>query len=84
LPSIIIEAALEENVPIQTTVIEKCLERILHVIDPRNPKKPRLEQTRTLRRLIFGKGDILLVARTGFGKSLIFHAYSVLTGKIII
>ena len=37
---------------------------------------------RTLRRLIFGKGDTFLVAYTGFGKSLIFHAFSLLTGKI--
>ena len=39
---------------------------------------------RTLRRLIFGKGDTLLIAYIGFGKSLIFYAYSVLIGKITI
>jgi hypothetical protein len=80
LPSIITEAALEENVPIQNTVIEKSLERILFIMNPQSPKKPRPEQTRTL----LGKGDTLLIARTGFGKSLIFHAYSILTGKITI
>jgi hypothetical protein len=30
---------------------------------------PRPEQVRALRCVIFGKGDTLLVARTGFGKS---------------
>ena len=39
---------------------------------------------RTLRQLIFRKGDTLLIAYTGFSKSLIFHAYSILTGKITI
>jgi superfamily II DNA helicase RecQ len=29
-------------------------------------------------------GDTILVAKTGFGKSIIFHAYSVLTGRITI
>ena len=37
---------------------------------------------RALRSQIFGQGDILLIARTGFGKSHIFHAYSILTRKI--
>jgi superfamily II DNA helicase RecQ len=27
-------------------------------------------------------GDTMLVAKTGFGKSIVFHAYSVLTGRI--
>jgi superfamily II DNA helicase RecQ len=84
LPLIITGAALEENVPIQTTVIEKCLQRILNIMDPQCIRSPRPEQVRTLRRIIFGKGDTLLIARTGFGKSLIFHAYSLLTGKITI
>jgi superfamily II DNA helicase RecQ len=29
-------------------------------------------------------GDTILVAKTGFGKSIVFHAYSVLTGRITI
>lgn len=48
------------------------------------PQTPHFEQIRALRRLIFGFGDTLLIARTGFGKSLIFHAFSILTGKITI
>jgi superfamily II DNA helicase RecQ len=43
---------------------------------------PHPEQVSTLQRLIFLKGDTVLIARTGFGKSIVFHAYSVLTNKI--
>jgi hypothetical protein len=40
-------------------------------------RKPHPEQVRALRRPIFGKGDTLLVACMGFGKSIIFfHAFS--------
>jgi hypothetical protein len=35
--------------------------------------------TRSLRRLVLG--DTLLLTKTGFGKSIIFHAYSNLDGK---
>src|SRR5277367_429137 len=82
-PSIVKEAAQEENVLVQTAVLNACLWRMLHCMDPESgPREPRLEQVRVLRRLIFGKGDTLLVARIGFGKSIIFHSFSVLTGKI--
>ena len=40
------------------------------------------EQVRTLRRLIFTSGDTLLISRTGWRKSIIFHAFSVLTRMI--
>jgi superfamily II DNA helicase RecQ len=33
---------------------------------------------------VYGLGDTILVAKTGFGKSIVFHAYSVLTGHITI
>ena len=75
LGSVVDEARSECNVSLQSFVIEACLERILG-------KPPRNEQVRTLRRLIFGKGDTLLIARTGWGKSIIFHAFSVLTRTI--
>jgi superfamily II DNA helicase RecQ len=45
---------------------------------------PRPEQVRALQLLIFRQYNILLIARTGFKKSLIFHAYSILTRKITI
>jgi len=82
-PSILKEAALEANVGVQEKVLSLCLQRILSSLDPSaGVREPRAEQVRVLRRLVFCKSDVLLVARTGFGKSLIFHAFSVLTGKI--
>ncbi len=47
----------------------------------RNPKD---EQVYTLRRLIYRDGDMLLVAATSWGKSIIFHVYSILTTKTTI
>jgi hypothetical protein len=47
-------------------------------------RSPYSEQVRTVRRLVYEKGDTFLIARIGFGKSLILHSYSVLTGKITI
>lgn len=47
-------------------------------------KTPRLLQVRVIRRLIFGYGDTILVAKTGFGKSLLYQTYTLLTGKIAI
>jgi Helicase conserved C-terminal domain/DEAD/DEAH box helicase len=82
LPSIIQEAADEQHLDLQEEVIKLCLIRILFVIKPGSRQKPRYLQIRTLRRLIYGHGDTLLMARTGYGKSIIFHAYSILTGKI--
>jgi hypothetical protein len=79
---IIKEAEEEQHIDIQEEVIRHCLKRILSVMKPGADQDPRHLQIRTLRRLIYGHGDTLLMARTGFGKSLIFHAYSILTGKI--
>ncbi|KAH8691771.1 hypothetical protein GQ44DRAFT_636079 [Phaeosphaeriaceae sp. PMI808] len=45
-------------------------------------REPHEQQVRAVRRLVYGFGDTILVARTGFGKSVVLHAYSVLTGNI--
>jgi len=45
-------------------------------------REPHVEQVRVARRLVFGLGDTILVAKTGFGKSIALHAYSVITGYI--
>lgn len=67
----------------QEEVVRACLQRLLNPDNQRTPSRtPRAEQVRTLRRLIYLRSDVLLIARTGFGKSLIFHAYSILTGLI--
>jgi hypothetical protein len=84
LPPMITEVIDEDKIHLQVPVLELCLQRILFEMDSSRIRSPRPEQVRTLRRLIYGKADTLLIARTGFGKSLIFHAYSVLTNKITI
>ena len=82
---VIQQAGRTENVPFQHKVVDLCLRRIILQTCPwLDDFEPHDEQVRTLRRLIFGKGDTLLITRTGFSKSLIFYAYSVLIGKITI
>ena len=67
----------EQIVPYQFALVEACIKRIIG-------QDLRLEQTRVLRRLIYGNSDTLLVARTGWGKSVILHLYSILTSLITI
>lgn len=55
----------------QKPLLEACLEQMLKIDKPLQSRKPFPEQIRTLYRLIFGEGDTILIARTGFGKSLI-------------
>jgi len=45
---------------------------------------PRPLQVMALMQLLFAARDVLLVAQTGFGKSLIFQAIGILTAKITI
>jgi len=59
-----------------TSIFAACMRRLLCGKEPK--------EQRNLRRLVLGLGDTLLLAKTGFGKSIIFHAYSILTGKITI
>jgi superfamily II DNA helicase RecQ len=68
----------EQNVEVQHLLISRAMRRLL------NGKEPHRQQVRALRRLVYGLGDTILVAKTGFGKSIVFHAYSVLTGRITI
>jgi len=82
LPSVIDLVRPVENSGYQPEVIEACLQRILESVNPGAQSTPRSEQVRTMRRLIFCKGDTLLIARTGFGKSIIFQSFSVLTRRL--
>ena len=47
-------------------------------------KEPHRQQVRVLHWLMYGMRDTILVAKTSFDKSIIFHAYSVLTDQITI
>jgi len=76
----------DQLIQLQRNVIEKLLERLL--VD-RFPQalirpKPRTLQVEVLQRLVFARQDLILVVKTGFGKSLIFHAWTILTGKVSI
>jgi superfamily II DNA helicase RecQ len=68
----------EQSVEDQHHLLSRAMCRLL------NGKEPHRQQVRALRRLVYGMGDTILVAKTGFGKSIVFHAYSVLTGRITI
>jgi hypothetical protein len=79
LPGVVNLARAPEHVVMQESVIRSCLQRILRDGRADCSWEPRHEQVVALRRLIFCRGDVLLIAKTGFGKSLIFQAFSILT-----
>lgn len=83
MPAVVKRFHSESTVNLQHELIEACLKRILAVLT-KSDLLPYEEQVRVLRRLIFGEGDTLLIARTGFGKSLILQTYTILTGKTTI
>src|SRR5467141_815784 len=61
------------NVNKQYDIILLALRQLL------DGREPRPQQVRALRRLVYQLGDALLIARTGFGKSIVFQAFTVLT-----
>ena len=69
-------AARPEFAEYQLDVLEAALTKLFKV------GKPRPVQLRVVRRIVYGVGDTLLIARTGFGKSLTFQAFCALTGRI--
>jgi superfamily II DNA helicase RecQ len=82
LPDIVLAADEDKFIQYQWRILHRGLKLILKNMDPRKDREPKDTQVRILRRMIYGRGDVLCIARTGFGKSLIFHAFSILTGKI--
>ncbi len=87
LPPLIEEGREPEYVDLQYSLLTVCLRIILlqqMASAGGSRRNPKDEQVYTLRRLIYGDGDTLLVAATGWGKSIIFHAYSILTAKTTI
>ncbi|EEH06948.1 ATP-dependent DNA helicase [Histoplasma capsulatum G186AR] len=86
MPQVVMSYAEPESIDKQQDVIEHCLRRILQGPrpDPKCTLRPHIEQVRMLRRMIYGYGDTLFIARTGYGKSLILQSYTILTGKITI
>lgn len=82
MPLLVKHFAGIDGVPFQHDIIDACLKQILQVMSPGSDHSPHMEQVRAVRRLVYGKGDTLLIARTGFGKSIILHSFSLLTRKI--
>lgn len=47
-------------------------------------REPKPTQVEAVRRLVFGLGDTLLIAATGFGKSVVYQSFPALTSKTMI
>ena len=67
-----------KNVEFQYTLLFHAMHWLL------GGKEPHKQQVRVLHQLVYQLGDTILVAKTGFGKSIVFHAFSILTGWITI
>jgi superfamily II DNA/RNA helicase len=78
LQRLVEEGFLPNNIDLQEDIISRAMKKLL------NGREPRYQQVRSLRRLVYRLGDTMLIAKTGFGKTIIFQAYSILTGKITI
>ena len=61
---------------LQEDLIFRALKKLL------NGRDPRVQQVRAVRRMVYGIGDTILIAKTGFRKSVVFYTYSVLTRNI--
>jgi len=78
LQRLVEEGFQPNNVNLQEEIILCTMRRLL------KGREPRYQQVRSLRRLVYRLGDTMLIAKTGFGETIIFQAYSILTGKITI
>jgi superfamily II DNA helicase RecQ len=79
------EATINRVLVNQQTLITNTLTRLLtDRIDADKDVSPRPLQVIVLNRLLFAKRDVILVANTGFGKSIVYQGIGVLTGKISI
>jgi superfamily II DNA helicase RecQ len=72
----IIVSAVEGDKAEQDRAIEEAVQCLY-------PYPPREGQRNALRHLIYQKKDLILIAKTSFGKSMILQAVSVLIGKSI-
>jgi superfamily II DNA helicase RecQ len=69
---------------LQSIVVDHVLRRVLRSRYGGASVNPKELQRHVLERLVFARADTILVAQTGFGKSLIFQTFTLLTGKITI
>ena len=76
LRALVKECGLAANSHHQPIMLTTALKGLL------GSKEPHREQVKAVRRMVYGFGDTILIAKTGFGKSICLHAYSVLTINI--
>jgi superfamily II DNA helicase RecQ len=76
-----------EKTDLQMLLVRIVVERLLNDgLDPMvATRTARDEQVQSIRRIVYGKGDTILLARTGFGKSIVFQSvFVLLPGSITI
>ena len=67
LPDIVLAADEDKFIQYQWRIIQRGLKLILNKMDPTKDREPKDAQVRILRRMIYGRGDVLCIARTDFG-----------------
>ena len=72
----------EEAVQFHKEIIEQDLRKILDLLHPGAGRRPKEVQIDAVHALIFGQSDVLVIARTAEGKSLVFQAFAMLTGQV--
>lgn len=78
LCQLVLDGSNPQYIHLQHELLHRAMQRFL------GGKEPHRQQVGALQQLVYQMGDTLLVAQTGFSKSITFHAYSVLTGCITI
>lgn len=68
----------------QETIRRRFVRLVLVAMLGGNGRVPRQQQVDTVHDLVFEQLDIVLIARTSFGKSLIIQAFSLITDRITI
>jgi superfamily II DNA helicase RecQ len=74
------ERRMDQVLDMQENLVTLVLQRLL---SEQNPSYvPQREQINVVQRLVFSGADTILIAATGFGKSLVFQAVSLMNGLI--
>src|SRR5579871_2734249 len=80
------DSCIAQTLQLQRETVEYALRRLLrdrcgNVVTPPEPRDLQID---VVLRLVFSCEHTILVAQTGFGKSVVFKAYTLLTGKTTI
>ena len=83
LRQLVYDASINEDATsFQRMIVERGLRKILGLLHPGSIREPKQVQIDTVYAMVFGQSDVLLIARTGEGKSLVFQAFSMLIGRV--